>query len=42
VTFGSVLDQFGERLLATLDAHEEAYYQALETHFNHHFAPFVE
>jgi hypothetical protein len=42
VTFGSVLDRYGERLLATLNAHEEAYYRALEVHFNHHFSPFVE
>jgi hypothetical protein len=40
LTFGSVLDRFRERLLATLDAHEEAYYVALETHFEKHLAPF--
>ncbi len=40
VTFGSVLDRFGERLLAALDAHEEAYYAALEAHFEKHFASF--
>lgn len=44
VTFGSVLTQrdadgeyrFRRRLLAVLDAHEEAYYQALERHFRRH------
>lgn len=42
VTFGSVLDRFGERLLATLDAHEEAHFDALEVHFTRHFSPFIE
>jgi len=41
VTFGSVLDRFGERLLAVLDAHEEAHYAALESHFNRHLSPFT-
>jgi hypothetical protein len=41
VTFGSVLDRFGEHLLAALDAHEEAHYAALATHFNRHFSPFI-
>jgi hypothetical protein len=41
VTFGSVLDRFGERLLATLDAHEEAHYAALASHFRRHLAPFA-
>jgi tagaturonate epimerase len=41
VTFGSVLDKFGDRLLDTLDAHEEAYYAALEAHFRRHLAAFV-
>jgi hypothetical protein len=40
VTFGSVLDRFQDRLLATLDAHEEEYYAALEVHFRRHLAPF--
>jgi hypothetical protein len=40
VTFGSVLDRFRERLLATLDAHEEAHYAALAVHFTKHLAPF--
>jgi len=42
VTFGSVLDRFGERLLAALEAHEEAYYAALEVHFERHLSPFVD
>jgi hypothetical protein len=41
VTFGSVLDRFGARLLTVLDAHEEAHYAALETHFLRHLSPFV-
>jgi hypothetical protein len=41
VTFGSALDRFGERLVAVLDAHEDAHYAALETHFRRHLAPFV-
>lgn len=40
VTFGSVLDRYADRLLATLDAHEEAYYAALESHFLRHLEPF--
>jgi hypothetical protein len=41
VTFGSVLDRYGSRLKAALDAHEEAHYAALEAHFKRHLAPFV-
>jgi tagaturonate epimerase len=41
VTFGSVLDRFGDRLLGALDAHEEAYYAVLDTHFQRHLAPFA-
>ncbi|MBN1878093.1 MAG: hypothetical protein JXA33_27975 [Anaerolineae bacterium] len=40
VTFGSVLDKYGERLLAVLDANEEAHYAALEAHFIKHLTPF--
>jgi hypothetical protein len=40
VTFGSVLHRFGDRLLATLARHEEAYYAALEAHFERHLKPF--
>jgi hypothetical protein len=42
VTFGSVLDRFGEELLTALDEHEEAYYAALEAHFVRHLESFVE
>jgi len=42
VTFGSVLDRFGGRLLATLNQHEEDHYAALEAHFVRHLLPFVE
>lgn len=38
VTFGSVLERFGERLLATLRTHEEAYYARLEAHLKRHLA----
>jgi len=40
VTFGSVLDRFGDRLKAALAVHEEAYSAALATHFEKHLAPF--
>jgi hypothetical protein len=42
VTFGSVLDRFGGELFAALDENEEAYYVALEAHFDRHLAPFVD
>jgi hypothetical protein len=41
VTFGSVAERFGDRLLATLAEHEEAYYAALETHFERHLMSFL-
>jgi hypothetical protein len=41
VTFGSVLDALGARLLAALQGDEEAYYARLEAHFRRHLAPFV-
>ncbi|HUX75847.1 MAG TPA: tagaturonate epimerase family protein [Anaerolineae bacterium] len=41
VTFGSVLDRFGGRLLATLEKHEEVYYSLLESHFERHLSPFI-
>jgi hypothetical protein len=41
VTFGSVLDRFGDRLLATLEAHEQVYAAMLETHFERHLSPFA-
>jgi hypothetical protein len=42
VTYGSVLDRFGERLLATLKEHEEVYYTLLEAHFQRHLLSFTE
>jgi hypothetical protein len=41
VTFGSVLDRFGDQLLATLREHEEVYHEMLQAHFRRHLAPFV-
>jgi hypothetical protein len=41
VTFGSVLERFGDRLLAALAEHEEAHYAALEAHFERHLVPFL-
>ncbi len=41
VTFGSALATFGDRLMAFLESHEEAYYQGLERHFYRHLRPFV-
>jgi hypothetical protein len=41
VTFGSVLDQFGPRLSATLREHEETYYAMLDAHFERHLSLFV-
>lgn len=41
VTFGSVLDVYGERLLATLKANQRLYEQYLQVHFKRHLDPFV-
>jgi hypothetical protein len=41
VTFGSVLDSFGERLLSSLRGSEEKYYDVLQRHFVRHLTPFV-
>jgi len=41
VTFGSVLDRFGQRLKEILAQHEEVHYATLETHFLKHLTPFV-
>jgi hypothetical protein len=41
VTFGSVMDRFGRRLLSVLDDHEEDHYAALEAHFRRHLLPFA-
>jgi len=40
VTYGSVLDKFGEQLLDVLRRDEEIYYQILEQHIGKHLAPF--
>lgn len=42
VTYGSVLDEFGDRLLAALEAHGEVYARLLEGHFRRHLAPFAQ
>ena len=41
VTYGSVLDQFGDRLLEGLRKYEETYYNLLESHFRRHLSPFT-
>ena len=41
VTFGSVLDRFGNQLLPVLRQHEGVYYRMLESHFQRHLSPFV-
>jgi hypothetical protein len=41
VTFGSVLDAFGEQLLAVLRRREEVYHTLLDMHFQRHLSPFV-
>jgi hypothetical protein len=41
VTFGSVLDRFGDQLTAALQEHEEVYYTSLESHFERHLSPFT-
>lgn len=40
VTFGSVLDRFGEELRAMLHVHEAEYHTYLRRHFARHLAPF--
>ena len=40
VTFGSILDQYGDDLHSVLDNHEEAHYAAIESHFIKHLLPF--
>jgi hypothetical protein len=42
VTYGSVLDRFGDQLNATLREHEEDHYAILQSHFARHLRPFVE
>jgi tagaturonate epimerase len=41
VTYGSVLDHYGERLHALLRAHEDQYYTLLRQHFARHLEPFT-
>jgi hypothetical protein len=41
VTYGSVLDHYGERLHALLRAHEDHYYALLRRHFTRHLEPFT-
>lgn len=40
VTYGSVLDQFGQQLHAAIDRHEAIYHETLRIHFDKHLAPF--
>jgi hypothetical protein len=40
VTFGSILDAYGDELDAFISAHEAAYRAGLETHFARHLRPF--
>jgi hypothetical protein len=40
VTYGSVLDHYGDRLHALLRAHEDHYYGLLRQHFARHLEPF--
>jgi hypothetical protein len=42
VTFGSVLDDFGPRLMETLTANLDLYEQFLQKHFEHHLEAFVD
>jgi hypothetical protein len=42
VTFGSVVDQYGERLMDLLTANRDLYYQHLRRHFKRHLKPFIE
>ncbi len=42
VTFGSVLDDFGPRLMNTLSANLDLYEQFLQRHFKHHLEAFIE
>jgi len=41
VTFGSVLDHYGDRLQAMLAAHEHEYDAAIQAHFDKHLAAFA-
>jgi hypothetical protein len=41
VTFGSVLDEYGDQLKALLEANVDVYMKYLQIHFQRHLAPFV-
>jgi hypothetical protein len=41
VTFGSVLDRFGDRLRSSLRENQDVYYEVLQDHFEMHLSPFV-
>ena len=41
VTFGSVVDHYGDRLMNLLTANLEIYHQYLQRHFERHLEPFV-
>lgn len=41
VTFGAVLDRFGPVIMEDLQSNENAYYEALATHFEKHLAPII-
>ena len=41
VTFGSILDEYGDELRALLDAYEDDYRAGLEKHFVRHLSPFA-
>ncbi len=41
VTFGSVLDRWGDRLHGALVAHEQTYYDVLKAHFDKHLQPLI-
>jgi hypothetical protein len=42
VTFGSILDEYGDDLFTFLSGHEAAYREVLEQHFARHLRPFCE
>jgi hypothetical protein len=42
VTFGSVVDHYGERLMDVLNAKFEIYHERLQRHFERHLKPFIE
>ncbi|MBN1678901.1 MAG: hypothetical protein JW966_01330, partial [Anaerolineae bacterium] len=41
VTFGSVLDQYGDQLHTMLRSNEERYHDVLKKHFDRHLEPFI-